>query len=485
MDASLDGRRRLAVAAAGLLALATLTLAVLLRATPALGERQIDIGFADYLYNEDGQSNVWMDRTAQVGADVIRVNMYWGNVAPSKPENPRDPGDPAYAWKPFDTAISNAAERGLEVDLTVLYAPPWAEGPRRPPVDDDAPAGSWKPDPRALGDFAHAVARRYSGSYEAGGRTLPRVEYFEAWNEPNLHTYITPQYNGRRNVAAGIYVRLLNSFYEEVKGVDPSMKVVTGGTAPYGDPPSGRARKTSPLRFYRELLCLSPKLRRSGCAAGQRAKFDILAHHPINREDPPTAHAEADDDVEVADFGELARTLRRAEKLGTTGTPGRHGLWANEVWWQTDPPDKGEGVSLKTHARWTQQAIYLLWKQGASNVSFLQFRDAKYTPGEYTLDSYQTGIYTFGNRRKPTATAVSFPFVTDRRGPRNLLAWGRAPKSGRLKIEVKRGGRGFRKLTTVRVREGRVFTKRLRLSGRQELRAVVGGKRSLIWSQRD
>ena len=483
MSPSHHGSRRLTPALAGLLAL--IALACAWCAPRADAARQIDIGFADYLYNEEGQSNIWMDRTAQVGADVIRVNMYWSLVAFNKPANPRDPADPDYAWGPYDIAIENAAERGLDVDLTILAAPRWAEGANRPPINDTYVAGSWRPDASAYGDFARAAAKRYSGTFEVGGRTLPRVEYFEAWNEPNLHTYITPQFRGRKNVSAGIYVRMLNAFYEGVKSVDPTMKVVTGGTAPYGDPPSSKARKTGPLRFYRELLCLSPKLRKAGCAAGQKANFDIVAHHPINRADPPTSTADNPDDVQIGDFGELRETVRRAEKLKTTGTGGRHGLWANEVWWQTNPPDKGEGVSPKTHARWTQQGIYLLWKQGASNISFLQFRDAKYKPGEYTLDTYQTGIYTFGGKRKPTATAVSFPFVTDRKGKRNLLAWGRAPKSGKLTIEAKRKGKGFRKVTTVQVKEGKVFTKRLRLSGRQELRARVGGKRSLVWSQRD
>lgn len=470
------------------LVLATLISLVALLAGPgeARAERPLDVGFADSLYGtEDGGR--WMDLTKQVNADVIRVNMYWSLVAPAKPANPRDPSDPAYSWKTFDDQIKRAAERGLEVDLTVTAAPRWAEGPKRPPFSDKAPPGSWRPDPGHFGDFAHAVAKRYSGTYDPGpdgGGTLPRIEYFEVWNEPNLHTYITPQFRGRKNVSAGIYSRLLNAAYDEIKAVDPTMKVVTGGTAPYGDKPSSKAQKTGPLRFYRELLCLSPKLRRARCPNGERAKFDIVAHHPINREDPPTAHADRADDVEIADFNELAKTVRRAEKLNTTGTGGRHPLWANEVWWQTDPPDKGEGVSYKTHARWTQQALYLLWKQGASNVTFLQFRDAKYKPGEYTLDSYQTGVYTYGGKRKPTAAAVAFPFVTDRRGKGNLRAWGIAPKSGKLTIEARPKGKGFRKVTTVRVREDEVFTKRLRLAGKAELRARVGGRTSLIWSER-
>lgn len=449
----------------------------------AQAARPLDVGFADYLY-ESAQSKLWVERTAAINADVIRVNMPWSLVAFHKPANPRDPADPNYNWNGYDEAIRNAVEHGFDVDLTVMWAPAWAEGPNRP-SREQAPAGSWRPDANAFGDFAHAVAKRYSGTYEVDGRLLPRVEYFEAWNEPNLGTYITPQFQGRRNVSADIYVKLLNRFYDGVKAESPGSKVVSGGTAPYGDKPGAKARKTSPLQFARELMCLSPKLRRTGCPGGERPKFDVYAHHPINRAAPPTAHGPRDDDLMIADFADLTRTVRKAEKLNTIGTSGRHGLWANEVWWQTNPPDKGEGVSLLTQARWMQQALYLLWKQGASNVSFLQLRDAKYKPGEYTLDTYQTGVYFFNDKPKPSARAMAFPFVTDRRSKSTLFAWGKAPRTGKLTITAKRDGRGgHRKVRTLNVTEGRVFTTRLRIRGDAELRARVGKSKSLVWSQR-
>ena len=154
----------------------------------------------------------------------------------------------------------------------------------------------------------------------------------------------------------------------------------------------------------------------------------------------------------INDFKDLTKTVRKAEKLKTLGTGGRHGLWANEVWWQTNPPDKGEGVPLQTQARWMQQALYLLWNQGASNVSFLQFRDAKYQPGEYTLDTYQTGVYTFADKPKPSARAMAFPFVTDRRNSSTLFVWGKAPSSGKLNIGAKAKGKGgYRKVRTIKV----------------------------------
>ena len=55
----------------------------------------------------------------------------------------------------------------------MLYdAPAWAEGPRRP---SNAPRGTWRPDPVALGQFAEAAARRY-----------PQIRHWQVWNEPNL-----------------------------------------------------------------------------------------------------------------------------------------------------------------------------------------------------------------------------------------------------------------------------------------------------------
>jgi hypothetical protein len=471
------GGRRFALALAALLAVAGLLAA---RAEPsAAGGKNFNVGFADILY-QGPHSAFWMGKTKQVNADVVRINLYWSVVAPTKPSDPTNPNSPEYNWAPYDTAISNAAARGFDIDLTVFSAPSWAEGPNRPSLNQ-VRAGAWRPDADAFGQFGRAVAKRYGD----------RVKYFEAWNEPNLRSYIEPQWNGKDNVAVDIYSTMLNSFYDGVNAVDPAAKIVVGGTAPYGDPPGGPNR-TQPVRFYQELLCLNRHNKKTHCPAGGRPKFDVIAHHPINREDPPTAHAINKGDVEIADMHELTKVLRAAERRKTPATKGRHAIWANEVWWQTNPPDKREGVSLQTHARWTQQGMYILWKQGVSDMTFLQLRDAAYTPGEPTLASYQTGIFTFGGKAKPTAHAVTFPFVTDKKGKR-LLAWGIAPKSGRLKIQVKggkkkhgRAGTRFRRAASVKVKAGKVFTKKLRVStkGKTKLRATVGGQKSLVWVQK-
>ena len=99
--------------------------------------------------------------------------MYWSGVASAEPAAPRDPADPAYDWEQYDHAIVGAARHGFDVDLTVFSAPSWAEGPDRPSLDE-ARAGVWRPNADAYGDFAHAVATRYSGSYVPSGGSCPR-----------------------------------------------------------------------------------------------------------------------------------------------------------------------------------------------------------------------------------------------------------------------------------------------------------------------
>src|SRR5690606_12721021 len=112
------------------------------------------------------------------------------------------------------------------------------------------------------------------------------------------------------------------------------------------------------------------------------------------------------------------------------------------------------------HARWLEEAMYILWKQGARVVIGLQTRDSSYNgrPGRGNL---QTGIAfasDFRNgKRKPAFRAWRFPFVTERRTRRVVRAWGKAPVGGTLQIQVKRKG-GWRTLKRRSVKAGSVFT---------------------------
>lgn len=103
---------------------------------------------------------------------------------PTSPPIPRTPSDPAYDWTETDGRVASARAQGLEPILTILSAPRWADANNSP---NSARPGTWMPDPTRFGNFGSAIARRYSG----------QVGFYEAWNEPNLDNYLTPQWNGK------------------------------------------------------------------------------------------------------------------------------------------------------------------------------------------------------------------------------------------------------------------------------------------------
>jgi len=269
---------------------------------------------------------------------------------------------------------------------------------------------------------------------------------------------------------------MLNAFYAGVKAVNSDNQVVSAGTAPYGDPPGGI--RSRPLAFLRDMLCLDPELNATACP--EKAAFDILAHHPINTSGGPKLSAGHPDDASSPDFKHVVEVLRAAEKAGTTGSGGRHRAWATELWWESDPPDGEEGIPLKRHARYIEQALYLLWRGGASVVINLQLQDAVFD-AESPFEADATGVLFADGSPKPALTAFRFPFVADRTG-RELLFWGKSPRAGKLAIQRKRGKR-WRTEKRLRVREGQVFTRKLR-AGRGKFRARLGGEKSLVWKQR-
>ncbi len=412
-----------------------------------------------------------LQEASAANAQIARLTVSWASLVSQPPADGTDPADPAYEFGALDQAVQAVSAQGLQPLLTIQSAPSFAEGRNRPA---SVPPGTWKPRPGDLRQFAQAIASRYSGSF--GG--LPRVRYYQVWNEPNLSAYLTPQYSGKRAVSPSIYRGMLNAFYAGAKNGSKRATVITGGTAPYGDAPG--AERMRPLIFLRDLLCIRSGSSKRARGCSKKARFDVLAHHPINTSGSPTRSAVDPDDATTADLKNVVSILRKAEHRRTTGTGGRHPVWATEIWWESNPPDRKFGIPLATQARYLEQALYILWKQGASVVINLQARDPSPSSDP---DSVDAGLFLHDGQAKPAYTAFRFPFVTERRSAHRLYAWGRSPAAGRLSIQSRKDGR-WRTVRSLRVRARSVFTASLKLQGRQQLRAVVGGERSLPWRQR-
>jgi hypothetical protein len=438
------------------------------------------IGFFDGVLSADAADSApWLGRAMESGADIVRVDVGW--AAPDTATRPagfdaRDPAAAAYDFRRADAAIAEVAARGLRVLASFTGAPRWAEGARRPA---DAPVGSWRPDPHALEDYGAALARRYSGTFPdpaRPGRTLPRVDAFQIWNEPNLDKYLSPQWSGGHTFAPAHYRRMLSAFYRGVKSVRPTALVVSGGTAPFGDYVAN-GHRIMPARFVREMLCLRETqrgLRGGSCPAP--ARFDVLAHHPYSV-GSPRRHAINGDDVSIPDIGKLTRLLRAAERSGGALPHKRHRVWVTELSYDSAPPDP-LGVPVARQARYLEEAFYLLWRQGVDTITWFQIRDQQPLPS-YAA-SNQSGVYFDDGRPKPAQRAFRFPLVAERAGPGSLRVWGRAPLAGLLRIE-RRSAAGWRLARVVRAAAHGTFLVRIAARGRTRLRARVGGETSLTW----
>jgi hypothetical protein len=421
-------------------------------------------------------ASLWFARAVASAATVVRLGTGWPAIAPTRPADAANPADPAYQWTALDQQVEEATAAGLAPIISLTGAPIWAQAK---PIPKSASPGAWEPDAAQYRLFAQALATRYSGHFPDPlhpGSTLPAVRYFQAWNEENLSQYLAPQWKrvGGTWIAVGpvLYRALLNAFYFGIKAAQPHALVISGGTAPFGDPPGGA--RIAPAFFDRVLLCVSASLAPLSCP--DPAHFDVLAHHPYAVGDP-YAKALNVDDVSISDLAKLEAPLAAAERSGRALPAGTKPIWVTEVSYDSKPPDP-HAVPMATFERWTAETLYELWSEGVSLVTWYLIEDQ---PPEPTYaDSYQSGMYFINGKAKPAQRAFRFPLVIDRRGGGVPVVWTRVPATGTLRIEGDVGGHWV-VLATAHVTRDEVLVGHLPASAGEAFRALVGTQTSLIW----
>jgi hypothetical protein len=396
------------------------------------------------------------------GAASVRLTLSWPSVAPTTEPaawNPANPADPNYDWTAFDALVRDATSRGLRPFVTVAGAPSWAQ---KAPTEQD-PLRARSPDPVAYGEFAHALAARYSGSFKA----LPRIRQFQAWNEPNISLYLVPQLVAGRPVAANDYRELLNSFARAVHGVHRNNVVIAGGLAPFRDlTPEviAQDKDWGPLSFMRALLCVS-KTGAPTCRT--RVDFDVWATHPYTS-GGPTHQAVLPDDVSLGDLPKMQAVLDAAARAGHLTTR-RPAFWVTEFSWDSRPPDP-RGVPSALLSRWVAEALYRMWTNGVSLVTWLQVRDEPIATG-----FFQSGLWYANGAPKPSLRAFRFPLVAIPEQDR-VYVWGRTPRGEQRRVVVEQSLGGiWRRVATLTPNRSGVFDARLATPPRGRMRARVTG----------
>jgi hypothetical protein len=420
---------------------------VCLLASPRALGFGVELQTAVSMYPPAGaEGNIAFQHVHDSGAQLVRLPISWKLVAPSTPPpgfDPANPNDPSYNWSELDRMVSQALANGLEPMIDISEPPSWAQAPPG--------AGAQSPDPTQLGLFANAAAIRYDGSVPG----LPRVRYWEVWNEPNSSFFLQPQVQNGNIVSVETYRTMINDFAAGVHGARADDVVVGGELFPNG---ITRAEVTAvaPLDFTRRLFCLSGGARPHR-VCNTSVSVDVWSVHPYTSGGPSTRPANPNN-VWIANLGALTGLVRSAQRLGTLISSQPVQTWVSEFSWDSNPPDP-KGVPLRLEQRWVAETLYRSWQAGITVFTWFMLRDQP-----LGVSPFQSGLYfecTSGlscDTPKPAASAFRFPLVAYPAPKRRALVWGRTPGGtvGSVLIQWRYEG-SWRALATLRTDRDGIF----------------------------
>ena len=299
-----------------------------------------------------------------LGADIVRMNLYWNRVAKSRPNDPTNPNDPAYDWSEYDQSLAWAEQYGIEVLLSVIGTPGWANGGK---------AQQYAPN-----DFGDLEA--FS---EAAAKHFPQVTKWASGNEPNAPNFLKPQSVRQGGkwvfVSPEIYADMCKAVVDGINAADPRDTVACGLLNPRGKlVPNGRRDSVAPILFLERMV-------RAG------APCEAIGVHPYSSTPKwsPTKKIRSNSQIVLGTIGTFIRAVDRV-------CGGKPPIWVTEYGYQTNPPDKLFGVSWRTQANWMSQAFKIMKanKRIKLGLTFQIVDDSN--PG-----GWQSGVLTNSIKKKP------------------------------------------------------------------------------------
>jgi len=295
----------------------------------------------------------------ELGVDTFEIELDFDEAAPTKPAEPRNPSDPAYAWpSALSRAVRAANRHRIKVAVLVTRSPSWANGGR---------SKIWAPDPASFRDFLTAASRRY-----------PSVRRWMIWGEPNRVDRFQP---GTANSpeSARAYAPILDAAYVGLKRASRRNIVIGGMTWTGGD--------VKPAPFLRWLRMPS----------GRRPRLDWYGHNPFPFRRPRLATPLYRGGWrDISDMDVFTKEVARA-------FPGSPRLWLSEF---TVVSDKSSNVfnlylSRKEQANWLAAAYRIANRlPSVAGLGWLGLLDEAPAPG-----SANYGLMTHNGRRKAAFNA--------------------------------------------------------------------------------
>ena len=454
------------------LALALLTLAFLVAVPSANAATSMDSIFQDdglLLSGNPDDTTSGLNQMQGLGANIIHALVPWAQIAPGREDVSRPAGfaadDPAAYpeenWVRFDRLVREASARGLKVFLTPTSpGPAWAG---KCTSSTDRKSCITFLNATDYGRFVAALGRRYSGSYTPAGADtpLPRVSRWSFINEPNLGSWLAPQFEGtsKKKIATGvkIYRALAQAGLAAMRGTGHGGdELLLAETAPVGGSASTLAKgKNPPRAFLRGLFCIDSRGRRIkdktlGCDKFSPFAITGISHHPYTSGAAASPYARIGaDDITFTSMSRLTGLLSQAAKARSIPKGAASRIVISEFGYQTKPPDNN-GVSWSKQAEYLNEADYLAYRTPQVRaVAQFELYDAE------DVVSFNTGLVTCrqscGARSKPALDAYKLPLyvVASGRSKMRIFGWARGARSPQ-RVEIHTVAKGKDTLLSTR-----------------------------------
>jgi hypothetical protein len=213
-----------------------------------------------------------------------------------------------------------------------------------------------------------------------------------AWTEPNDPTFLTPQFQqigGSWVIESAIsYATICNAVYSGIHATPiAGERVACGGTAPGGNnDPTSTSPSVGPLSFLKAV-------KRAGLL-----RFDAWAHDPYPAS-PADAPAAAPTPVSGVPTPVTLGNIDLLTNLLTT-LYGFEPLWITQYGYETNPPDKANGVAPGKQAQYLTQAFGIA--RANPRIQLMLWYLLK---DEARSNGTQSGLVTTAGKKKPSFVA--------------------------------------------------------------------------------
>jgi len=287
----------------------------------------LEFGVIDHLYYTDRERVLTL--TSIAGFDWVRQQIQWKDI-----EGPAG----NYAWDQLDDIVNETAAHNIKLLISIVKSPSFYN-----------PTNGLPQDPKTMGDFVEAMAKRYGN----------KVGAYEIWNEQNLAVE-----NGGRVTPddAGHYVEILAECYKRIKAVTPEAYVLAGAPSSSGinDP----AVAVSDENYYKAMYAYKDGM--------IKQYFDAQAVHPGGAANPPDtlwpdnpSNAQGWNDDPTHYFRHVENVRAFMEQSGV----GDHQIWITEFGWATK--NNSPGFEFGNQVTLQQQADYI---SGAIKMTYDKYR---------------------------------------------------------------------------------------------------------------